>query len=80
MTENKPETVQNHFGSILATNSETIKRPPRMIYLNALGAYWNECSTYIALVPPAFNTMVKADFLYFEFEVSKKDQLNYVQG
>ena len=33
------------FGSILATNSEAHTRPPKMIYLSALGAYWNEYGT-----------------------------------
>ena len=30
------------FGSILVTNIETNKCPPKMIYLSVLGAYWNE--------------------------------------
>ena len=33
------------FGSILATNSEANKGPPKMIYLSTLGAYWNEYGT-----------------------------------
>ena len=33
------------FGSILATNIEKNKCPPKMIYLSALGAYWNEYGT-----------------------------------
>ena len=31
-----------HFGLIFATNIETNKRPPKMIYLSTPGAYWNE--------------------------------------
>ena len=30
------------FGLIFATNIETIKCQPKMIYLSAPGAYWNE--------------------------------------
>ena len=30
------------FESILSTNIEINKRPPKMIYLSALGPYWNE--------------------------------------
>ena len=35
------------FGLILATNIETNKRPPEMIYLHesALGIYWDEYGT-----------------------------------
>ena len=33
------------FGSILATNIEINKRSPKMIYLHALGSYWNEYGT-----------------------------------
>ena len=40
------------FGSILVTNIGTNKRPPKMIYLSALGAYWNEYSTCgVHLIP-----------------------------
>ena len=35
------------FVSIFATNSKTNKRPPKMIYLSALGAYWNEYGSWI---------------------------------
>ena len=34
------------FGSILATNVETNKRSPKIIYLSTMGAYWNEYSTF----------------------------------
>ena len=34
-----------HFGLIFATNIEANKRPTEMIYINALGAYWNEYGT-----------------------------------
>ena len=30
------------FGSIIATDIETNKHPPKTIYLSALGTYWNE--------------------------------------
>ena len=36
------------FGSILATDNETNKSPPKMIYLSVLGAYWNEYGTHNA--------------------------------
>ena len=29
-------------GTLLAANSETNKRPPKLIYLGVVGAYWNE--------------------------------------
>ena len=49
MIGNWPENGQNHkfFGLIVATNIETIKRPPEMNYLSALGTYWNEYGRFL---------------------------------
>ena len=35
------------FGLIIATNIVTNKRPPKIIYLTALSAFWNEYGTRI---------------------------------
>ena len=38
------------FGSILATNSETNKRQPKMIYLGALSTYWMKININASLI------------------------------
>ena len=54
MTGNLPENGLN-FWVKPSNNIETNKRPPEMIYLSPLGAYWNEYGIPSSNVKANFN-------------------------